>query len=155
MFLLRFCQIYIPLWLDLLLFNLSSTYELRFNLHSTMVRFIIYHTFITYFDYVSIYIPLWLDLLSVFSAWNMKRLNLLHIKFRVSQYKKYITLQNTNLFQKTCLSISRKILYITYRHTRILYKIWSFVNIFFYQKLFFKPLFVSAFENYARIFIFS
>ena len=75
-----------------------------------------------------------LDFQSVFSVWNMKRRNLLHIKFRVSRYKKYITLQNTNLFQKTCLSISRKILYITYRHTRILYKIWSFVNIFFYQK---------------------
>ena len=85
MFLLRFCQIYIPLWLDLLLFNLSSTYELRFNLHSTMVRFImgisayIFYTenaftfhygqiyycliYLPHTNYASIYIPLWLDLL--------------------------------------------------------------------------------------------
>ena len=77
--------IYIPLWLDLLLMSILKTEDLRVDLHSTMVRFIIreqlseaisknqftfhygqiyYYGFQHFFFGNSdIYIPLWLDLL--------------------------------------------------------------------------------------------
>ena len=60
---LEIVLIYIPIWLDLL-YSLSSLFRLSFiDLHSNMVRFIIYYTFIRYMYYISIYIPIWLDLL--------------------------------------------------------------------------------------------
>ena len=61
--LFAFLFIYIPIWLDLLLKALRQYGQRRKNLHSNMVRFIIYSYFYLFLVFLHIYIPIWLDLL--------------------------------------------------------------------------------------------
>ena len=55
--------IYIPIWLDLLLVGYNKEKEVRNNLHSNMVRFIIPTASNLLNPAAWIYIPIWLDLL--------------------------------------------------------------------------------------------
>ena len=57
-------NIYIPIWLDLLCVSYYFVYDIRNNLHSNMVRFIMKTTKSKWIVRTSIYIPIWLDLLS-------------------------------------------------------------------------------------------
>ena len=56
-------RIYIPIWLDLLLIMLSCQSTNYYDLHSNMVRFIMYNARQILYRVVQIYIPIWLDLL--------------------------------------------------------------------------------------------
>ena len=93
---ISFYVIYIPLWLDLLLYKQSDLLLFCRDLHSTMVRFIMiylidvanngkaftfhygqiyyYNKRIIVFIFKAIYIPLWLDLLFI------EQYNKLHVK---------------------------------------------------------------------------
>ena len=56
-------NIYIPIWLDLLLLDFVLLLNMLLYLHSNMVRFIIRKRYYRFWRIKEIYIPIWLDLL--------------------------------------------------------------------------------------------
>ena len=67
-------QIYIPIWLDLLLNTCALESMAQNNLHSNMVRFIIRHGRRRRNIRIRIYIPIWLDLLYIHAFFVPTRL---------------------------------------------------------------------------------